>query len=96
MLPTKKASDMGIDGYTFEGDPIQVKQMDDVGRNHIDNFETAMRRISAKRGVFVAFSFGRGANEEIARASLHDRLTIKPITTVELLKVARQLPDFST
>jgi hypothetical protein len=32
---------MGIDGFSFEGEPIQVKQSEDIGRNAVDNFETA-------------------------------------------------------
>lgn len=84
-VSTRKTSDMGIDGYTFEGYPIQVKQSEDVGRNIVDNFETAMRRKKAKKGVIVAFSFGRGAYEEIARAKLHENLDIKAITVKELL-----------
>jgi DNA modification methylase len=84
-VSARRSFDMGIDGYTFEGDPIQVKQSDDVGRNVIDNFETAMRRRKAKKGVIVAFSFGKGAYEEIARAKLHENLEINTITVRELL-----------
>jgi hypothetical protein len=81
-----KSSDMGIDGYTFEGDPIQVKQSDDVGRNVIDNFQTALRRANSKEGAIVAFSFGRGAYEEIARCKLRDGLEIKAIKIKDLLE----------
>jgi site-specific DNA-methyltransferase (adenine-specific) len=42
-VTARKSGDMGIDGTTFEGIPIQVKQSDDVGRNVVDNFETAIR-----------------------------------------------------
>jgi restriction endonuclease Mrr len=80
---------MGIDGFTFEGYPIQVKQSDDVGRNVIDNFETAIKRRKAKKGVIIAFSFGKGAYEEIARAKLHDGLEIGTITVTDLLKNRR-------
>lgn len=82
----RKSSDMGIDGYTFEGTPIQVKQSDKIGRNVIDNFETAIRRKKATKGVIVAFSFGKGANEEIARAKLYDGIDVKAITIQELIK----------
>jgi len=85
-VSTRKSSDMGIDGYTFEGVPIQVKQSDDIGRNVIDNFETAIRRRKVTKGIIVAFSFGKGANEEIARAKLYDNIEIKAITVKELLK----------
>jgi hypothetical protein len=66
--------------------PIQVKQSDDIGRNVIDNFETAMRRRKATKGIVVAFSFGKYAYEEIARAKLQDGLEIKALTVKELLK----------
>jgi hypothetical protein len=86
---------MGIDGYTFEGHPIQVKQQEEVGRNVIDNFEMAMRRSKKDIGVIVAFSFERGAYEEIARAKLHDKLSITALTVAELLQIKRELPDFT-
>ena len=89
-VSARKTSDLGIDGYTFEGYPIQVKQSENVGRNVVDNFETAMRRKRAKKGVIVAFSFGKGAYEEIARAKLHDSLDIKAITVKELLASRNQ------
>jgi len=82
----RRSSDMGIDGYSFEGYPIQVKQSDNIGRNVVDNFETAMRRRNAKKGIIVAFSFGSGAYEEIARAKLHDGFEIKPLTVKELIE----------
>lgn len=85
-VSARKSGDMGIDGYTFEGDPIQVKQSDNIGRNVIDNFETAMRRRNAKKGVIVAFSFGSGAYEEMARAKNQDGIEIKPITIKELIE----------
>ena len=88
-VSSRKSSDMGIDGYTFEGHPIQVKQSDDIGRNVIDNFETAIRRRKAKKGVIVAFSFVRGAYEEVARAKLHEGLEIELATVSDLLKVNR-------
>ena len=65
-------ADMGIDGYydkTIFTDSagIQVKQSEKVGRNVVDNFETALRRGKFEKGFIVAFSFTRGAYEEVAR-----------------------------
>jgi hypothetical protein len=77
---------MGIDGYTFEGYPIQVKQSADVGRNVVDNFETAIRRTKQTKGIIVAFSFGKNANEEVARANLQEGLVIRLLTIKELLE----------
>jgi len=84
----KKSSDMGIDGYTSIQDgvnPIQVKQSDDVGRNVVDNFETAIRRVKKKKGYIIAFSFGRGAYEEVARLKNLGELDIQLKTIKELL-----------
>jgi len=66
---TKKTADMGIDGYTFlKHQPVQVKQKERVGRIPVDNFETAVRRVSQTVGYIIAFSFTRNAYEEAARA----------------------------
>lgn len=71
----RKSGDMSIDGYSFMvGNPIQVKRSDSVGRNVVDNFQTAMRRGSHTKGYIVAFSFTRGARAEVARARWHDDL----------------------
>jgi hypothetical protein len=64
----RKTGDMGIDDFSFfERLPIQVKQSDRVGRNVVDNFETAIRRTGKHKGYIFAFSFTRGAHEEAAR-----------------------------
>lgn len=68
---------MGIDGYSFMvHDPIQVKQSERVGRNVVDNFETAMERAGKDKGYIVAFSFGRGAREEVARVRWQRKIEI--------------------
>ena len=85
----KKSGDMGIDGFTSIQDgvnPIQVKQSEDVGRNVVDNFETAIRRIKKKKGYIIAFSFGRGAYEEAARVKNQEDLEIILKTVKELLE----------
>ena len=83
-----KSGDMGIDGITAPlkgGYPIQVKQSPDIGRNPIDNFETAMRRTGKKKGYFVAYSFGKGAYEEVARAKNQEGVEIILRTVQDLL-----------
>jgi hypothetical protein len=79
---------MGIDGYLFDGSPVQVKQSEDVGRNVIDNFQTALRRAKKSRGVIVALSFGKGAMEEVARAKNQEGLEITLRTAKDLLNEA--------
>lgn len=69
---SKVVGDMGIDGLSFINHyPIQVKQSESVGRNVVDNFETALRRFyktdKDMQGYIVAFSFTKGAYEEVAR-----------------------------
>lgn len=83
----RKTGDMGIDGYTFlTHDPIQVKQSERVGREVVDQFETAVKRDKSTTGWIVAFSFTKGAREEAARARWHEGLDIKLLTVAELLK----------
>lgn len=65
----KKVSDMGIDGFTFMNRyPIQVKQSEKVDRITVDKFETALQRAKHDIGHIIAFSFGKGAYEEVAEA----------------------------
>lgn len=88
MVSTKKSGDMGIDGFTPQllgGYPVQVKQSEGVGRNVVDNFETAMRRIKKKKGFIVAYSFAKGAYEEAARVKNQEDLEIILRTVEELL-----------
>lgn len=86
--PRKKSSDMGIDGYTFMArEPVQIKQSEGVGRNVVDNFETAIRREHKSAGYIIAFSFAKGAYEEAARTKLaKDSLDIRLIRVDEMDK----------
>ena len=79
---SRKTADMGIDGYSFfERLPIQVKQMDRVGRPVIDSFQTAVRRTGKHKGYVIAFGFSRDAHEEATRAKRDGLL-------IELVKVS--------
>jgi hypothetical protein len=87
----KKIGDMGLDGYLqrnlYHNEAgIQVKQSDGVGRNVVDNFETALKRAGYKTGYIVAFSFSKGAYEEVARIKNKGELEIRLITIEELLE----------
>ncbi len=86
----RKTGDMGIDGYWwFTKEPVQVKQSDHVGRNVVDNFETAIRRDGHDSGYIIGFSFTRGAVEEVARAK-GEGLNIRLIRVKELLLLVRR------
>ncbi len=89
----RKTGDMGIDGFTwFEHLPVQVKQSDFVGREVVDKFETAVERNGTTRGgVIVAFSFTRGAREEVARVRATKGIEIRLMEVGDLLE--RSDPD---
>lgn len=85
----EKVGDMGLDGYFIrdlwhEKAGVQVKQSDSVGRNVVDNFETALKRAKYMKGYIVAFSFSKGAYEEVARIR-KEGMDIKLIKVSELL-----------
>lgn len=85
----KLVADMGLNGYydkTIFTDSagIQVKQSEKVGRNVVDNFETALRRGKYDKGFIVAFSFTKGAREEVARVK-GKGLDVKLIKVEDLL-----------
>jgi len=82
----RKVGDYGIDGWVELDIPLQVKQSEGIGRIVVDNFETAIRRMGKKKGVIVAFSFGSGAYEEVARAKNEEGLEIRLKTVEEILK----------
>lgn len=82
----------------MENDPIQVKQSERVGRNVVDNFETAVKRASKDRGYIVAFSFTRGAREEVARARRDMKIDICLVTVEDLIspEPERALPALAS
>jgi DNA modification methylase len=92
----RMTGDMGIDGFSFMvHDPIQVKQSEHVGRNVVDNFETAIERAGKTKGYIIAFSFTRGAYEEAARAKAEGRGEIKLVKVADLIGPEDQ-PDLRT
>ncbi|MBN2893146.1 MAG: hypothetical protein JXL97_14850, partial [Bacteroidales bacterium] len=96
---TKQRGDFGIDGKTRDNTPIQVKRSDNIGRNVIDNFHSAVMRfdkalydnnITEKNpiGFIIAFSFGRGAVEEVARLKNKENVIINLVTVAEIVPIA--------
>ncbi len=65
--------------------PIQVKQMDKVGRPDIDKFEAAMIRTKRKKGFFVGFDFTSDTLTEINRFFRTEHTVIVPLTVREIL-----------
>ena len=65
--------------------PVQVKQMDKVGRPDIDQFCHVMDRENRQRGFFVAFGFSQDAKDECARYFKQSKRLIKLLTVQEIL-----------
>ncbi len=98
---TKQRSDLGLDGRTKDGLPIQVKRSDNVGRNVIDNFQSACKRFDSKRfdqqvqqrlpvGILIAFSFGKGAIQEVARLKNEENLLIELVRVDDIVPIAKK------
>ena len=95
----KQRGDFGLDGKMQDNTPIQVKRSDDIGRNVIDNFQSAIRRFDNKLfnknvkekkaiGYIIAFSFGKGAVQEVARLKLEENIIIELIKVSDIVPIA--------
>lgn len=98
---TKQRGDLGLDGKTKDNTPIQVKRSDNIGRNVVDNFLSAVQRYdkalfeknkAAKKpvGFIIAFSFGKGAIQEVARLNNQEDALIKLVTVEEIVPIAKK------
>jgi len=97
---TKQRGDFGIDGVK-NGIPIQVKRSDNIGRNVVDNFTAAIKRydkalyeqcIQAHKtaGYIIAFTFSRGAVEEVARLKLQDGIIIELVKVEDIVPISKK------
>jgi DNA modification methylase len=97
----KQRGDFGIDGKSRNGTPIQVKRSDNIGRNVIDNFQSALMRYDKALyeknksagdpvGFIIAFSFGKGAVQEVARLKNEENIIIKLVTVEEIVPIAKK------
>ena len=93
-----KRGDFGLDGKK-DNIPIQVKRSDGIGRNVIDNFFAAVQRSDKKLyeknkkekkpvGYIIAFSFGKGAVEEVARLRVKENVVIELVTVDSIVPIA--------
>jgi hypothetical protein len=98
---TKQRGDLGIDGRNIDGIPIQVKRSDNIGRNVIDNFVSACKRYdknlyeTAQRtnsqvGIIIAFSFGKGAIQEVARLKNEENIIVQLVTVESIVPIANK------
>lgn len=79
----KKTGDGGIDGWTFERNPIQVKQSS-VGEPTIRLFKNDIRDVHKKQGLVIGFSFSADAYEYASKAK-KDGIDIELKTVEELI-----------
>jgi DNA modification methylase len=98
---TKQRNDFGLDGKSKDGAPIQVKRSDNIGRNVIDNFLSACRRYYGVQthefglqnkiyGVIIAFSFGKGATQEVARLKNQENIIIQLLKVEDIVPIAKK------
>ena len=96
----KKGGDSGIDGKK-DGIPIQVKRSDNIGVNVIKNFWASLQQYDKKlfdknvkekntAGYIIAFSFGKGAIEEIARLKSKENIIIELIKVGDIVDYAKR------
>ena len=98
---TKQRNDFGLDGKMPDDTPIQAKRSEDIGRNVVDNFLSAIKRANKKLydknienekpvGYIIAFTFGKGAIREVARLKLEENIIIKLVTVEEIIPIAKK------
>lgn len=68
-----------------DGFPVQVKQVDKVGRPDVDQFEAVMERENRQRGFFVSFGYTDGAESECAAFHQRTGRLIKLLSVQEIL-----------
>lgn len=97
----KQKGDLGIDGKAHDGSPIQVKRSDNIGRNVIDNFKSAAQRYDnylfdnnikegKSIGTIIAFTFGKGAVQEVARLKNEQGIIIDLVKVEEIIPIAKR------
>ena len=101
MPQNKKGGDKGIDGKYSDGTPIQVKRSDNIGVNVVKNFSVSAKQYdkslfeknvleNKQVGYIIAFSFGKGAVQEVARLKLEENIVIKLVTVEEVVPIAKK------
>jgi hypothetical protein len=81
VLDTRK----GIDGFTGDNVPIMLKQSDNVGKLHVQNFMNTLTQARARSGIIVAYGFDNEAQAAATRARMN-RIDIKLVTVKELIE----------
>jgi len=82
----KKVADGGIDGWTFTGDPIQVKQSEKVGVNTVKMLAHDTMRVGKTKAIIVAFSYGKGAYKGVESVKSQFGIDIELKTVAEMIE----------
>jgi hypothetical protein len=97
----KKGGDAGIDGTASDGAPIQVKRSESIGVNVVKNFSVSAKQfdktvfeknVKAGKpvGYIIAFSFGRGAVQEVARLKNQENVIIQLVPVDTIIPVSKR------
>ncbi|MDR1983461.1 MAG: hypothetical protein LBQ28_01355 [Prevotellaceae bacterium] len=97
----KKGGDKGIDGKMQSGEPVQVKQSEGIGVNVVKNFSVSAKQYNKSLfeknqaekkpvGYIIAFSFGKGAVQEVARLKLEENIIIELVTVDNIVPIAKK------
>lgn len=91
--PEKLGKQTGHLDFMDDWYPVQVKQVDKVGRPDIDSFEAMMARADRKKGFFVSFDYSRDALAEIDAFFRKSGRIIVALTVKEILdeQIAKKL-----
>lgn len=96
---TKQRGDLGMDGRMKDNTTIQVKRSDNISRNVVDNFKSACERFDKALfeknraenkpiGYIIAFSFGKGAIQEVARLKNQENIIIQIVTVGDIVPIS--------
>ena len=97
----RKGGDKGIDGTANDGAPIQVKRSENIGVNVVKNFSVSARQydktlfeknVKAHKpvGYIIAFSFGKGAIQEVARLKNEEDIIIVLVNVEDIIPMSRK------
>jgi DNA modification methylase len=97
----KQRGDLGLDGRMPDGTPVQVKRSESIARDVVDKFLSAVQRADEKLfdknisvgkpvGHIIAFSFGRGCVEEVARLKNKKNILIELVTVDKIVPIAKK------
>ena len=78
-------SRLGIDGYTKDGEAIQINQSHNVGKAEVYKFANILSKKKIRRGIIIAFNFNDDVFEAINGARQHFRVIIETVMVKQLI-----------